>query len=65
LTALDNVILAPHWLASTRDVWVTTGQAMAEGMLRAAKGLIPQNVVNPEVLNRQGFQAKLARFKSE
>jgi phosphoglycerate dehydrogenase-like enzyme len=62
LLALDNVILTPHWLASTRDIWFATGKAMAEGMLRAARGECPENVVNPEVLDRPAFGQKLARF---
>ncbi len=62
LTRLDNVILTPHWLASTTDVWRATGRAMAEGMLRAASGRVPEHVVNREVLDRPGFRAKLARF---
>jgi phosphoglycerate dehydrogenase-like enzyme len=62
LTKLDNVILTPHWLASTSDVWKATGRATAEGMLRAASGQIPDNVVNPEVLDRPAFRKKLARF---
>src|SRR5205823_3011972 len=40
LTTLDNVILTPHWLASTSDVWQATGRATAEGMLRAAAGQV-------------------------
>ncbi len=35
---------------------------IARGMLRAAQGDIPEHVVNPEVLDRPGFRAKLARF---
>jgi phosphoglycerate dehydrogenase-like enzyme len=62
LIQLDNVILTPHWLASTADVWAATGKAMAEGMLRAARGLVPENVVNAEVLGHAGFREKLARF---
>lgn len=62
LLALDNVIATPHWLASTSDVWQATGREMAEGMRRAAWGEVPPNVVNPEVLDRPGFRAKLARF---
>jgi phosphoglycerate dehydrogenase-like enzyme len=62
LTRLDNVILAPHWSCSTSDIWQATGRAMAEGMLRAAQGDVPANVVNSEVLARPGFQKKLARF---
>jgi phosphoglycerate dehydrogenase-like enzyme len=62
LTRLDNVLLTPHWSASTSDVWRATGRAMAEGMLRAAVGQVPDDVVNREVLDRPGFRAKLARF---
>src|SRR5262249_47979656 len=52
LIALDNVILPPHWSASTRDVWRATGESMIEGMLRASRGEIPADVVNREVLDR-------------
>ena len=63
LIGLDNVILTPHWSASTSDVWRATGPAMAEGMLRAARGERPDNVVNPEVLDQPRFCEKLSRFK--
>jgi phosphoglycerate dehydrogenase-like enzyme len=62
LLELANVIVTPHWSASTTDVWQATGRAMAEGMLKAARGEIPDNVVNQDVLSRPGFLAKLARF---
>lgn len=65
LIALDNVILTPHWIASTSDVWRATGQAMAAGMLRAARGEAPEHVVNHEVLARPRFREKLARFARE
>jgi phosphoglycerate dehydrogenase-like enzyme len=63
LLSLENVILTPHWLPATKDVWQATGKAMAEGMLRAARGEVPDNVVNTDVLSRPGFRAKLARFQ--
>jgi phosphoglycerate dehydrogenase-like enzyme len=62
LLHLDNVIVTPHWSASTSDVWRATGRAMVEGMLRASSGLVPADVVNTAVLDRPGFRAKLARF---
>jgi phosphoglycerate dehydrogenase-like enzyme len=62
LIGLDNVILTPHWSASTSDVWSATGQAMAEGMLCAACGKLPDNIVNPEVLDQPEFVRKLSRF---
>lgn len=63
LTSLPNCILTPHWSASTTDVWNSTGMSIAQGMLRVARAQVPDNVVNPEVLGRAGFQAKLARFR--
>jgi phosphoglycerate dehydrogenase-like enzyme len=62
LTAFDNVILTPHWLPSTRDAARLTMASVATGIVRAAQGLVPDNVVNPEVLARPHFQQKLARF---
>jgi D-3-phosphoglycerate dehydrogenase len=62
LLRLDNVILTPHWNASTSDVWAETGRVMAEGMIAASRGQAPDTVVNREVLARPGFRAKLARF---
>ena len=63
LTKLDNVILTPHWSCSTSDIWRATGRAMAVGMLRAACGDPPENVINQRVLCRSVFQKKLARFR--
>jgi phosphoglycerate dehydrogenase-like enzyme len=63
LVGLDNVILTPHWSASTSDVWRATGAAMAGGMLKAASGERPDNVVNREVFDEPAFREKLARFK--
>jgi phosphoglycerate dehydrogenase-like enzyme len=65
LLSLDNVILTPHWSCSTIDVWRATGRAMAEGMLRAAQGMVPENVVNPRVLESPFFRSKLARFAAK
>jgi phosphoglycerate dehydrogenase-like enzyme len=62
LTELDNVILTPHWSASTSDVWFATGQEMARGMLRAATGRVPENIVNPKVLESPRFLKKLSKF---
>ncbi len=64
LIQLDNVVLTPHWSCSTSDVWLATGRVMARGMIRAACGEVPENVVNPDVLARPGFQAKLSRFRA-
>lgn len=63
LLQLDNVIVTPHWNASTRDVWRTTGNAMVDGMLRIARGELPENIVNREVLENPRFQEKLRQFE--
>jgi phosphoglycerate dehydrogenase-like enzyme len=63
LLELENVILTPHWLPATRQAARLTMEAMARGMLQAAAGLEPDNVVNREVLHRPAFLAKLARYQ--
>lgn len=62
ILALDNVIVTPHWLPATKDTTPLIAKVMVEGMTRAAQGLVPDTVVNPEVLERKGFQDKLKRF---
>lgn len=62
LTTLHNVILTPHWLPSTRDAARLTMVSIANGIIRAAQGFVPANVVNPQVLERPGFKKKLDRF---
>lgn len=62
ILALDNVIVTPHWLPATKDTTPIIAKVMVEGMVRAAQGLVPDTVVNPEVLEQQGFQDKLKRF---
>jgi phosphoglycerate dehydrogenase-like enzyme len=59
---LDNVVLAPHWIAGTREVFRDAGAAVCQAMLQTAEGRVPGNVVNPEVLESAAFRAKLARF---
>lgn len=64
LLALDNVILTPHWLPSTRDAARLTMETMSVGILKAARGEVPDNIVNRDVLDRPGWRAKLARYRS-
>jgi phosphoglycerate dehydrogenase-like enzyme len=61
LIGLDNVILTPHWLASTRQSGRATMVQIIEGMLRVSCGELPHNILNIEVLDRIGFKAKLRR----
>ena len=63
LLQLDNVVLTPHWLASTREAGRATIVPIIQGMLGLSQGKVPGQVLNPEVLNRKGFLEKLARWQ--
>lgn len=62
LASLENVILTPHWLPATRRAARLTMSQIASGMISAAQGRLPNNIVNTEVLERFGFRSKLARY---
>ena len=63
LIQLDNVILTPHWLPATVDAGRSIVKAALGGIFKAARGDVPDNVLNPDVLQKPGFRAKLARFE--
>ncbi len=63
LFELDNVILAPHALAWTRNIMHDNGVEACGHVLKIARGEIPDNVVNREVLDRPGFRKKLERYR--
>ncbi len=65
LLQLDNVILTPHWLASTRQAGRATIVPIIEGMLELSHGRLPDNILNGDVLERPGFQSKLQRYCQE
>lgn len=59
----DNVLLAPHAIAWTHELFRDNGLAVCQGMIDLAHGRRPKGVVNPEVLERPGFQAKWERLR--
>jgi phosphoglycerate dehydrogenase-like enzyme len=61
---LDNVLLAPHCIAWTDELFRDIGRAVCQGMLDLSLGKKPRGVVNPQVFDRPGFAQKLARFRS-
>lgn len=61
--ALDNVLLAPHCIAWTEELFRDIGRAVCTGMLALAEGRVPHGVVNKEVLDRPTFQAKWKRVR--
>ena len=40
-----------------------TMESVVRGIIRVSQGQVPENVLNPEVLTRPGFAAKLQRYR--
>src|SRR5205085_7441834 len=62
---LDNVLLAPHSIAWTEEMFRDIGRAACQVMVDLSLGKNPRGVVNPEVFDRPGFKAKWERFRRE
>ena len=58
----DNVLLAPHCIAWTDELFRDIGRTACQGMIDLALGNRPRGIVNPEVLERPGFLAKWKRL---
>ena len=63
LTRLDNVILSPHGMAWTDDLYRGNGLGACENVLTVLRGEVPPYTVNREVIQRPGFQAKLQSLR--
>ncbi len=61
---LDNVLLAPHCIAWTDELFRDIGRAVCQGMLDLSLGKLPRGVINSRVTDRPGFQEKWARVRS-
>ena len=55
---LDNIILAPHSIAWTQELFRDIGMMCSQHMIDLANGIRPHGVVNPEVFDRPSFQKK-------
>lgn len=64
LLALDNVILTPHAIAMTDECYQGIGRTNCRRVIQVSRGEIPVDIVNKEVLDQQGFQDKLARYRN-
>lgn len=65
LFALDNCIVAPHAMAWTTELMRDNGYEASDNVIAVSRGEVPGGVVNRAVLERAGFQAKLARFRGQ
>ncbi|MCA9143665.1 MAG: dehydrogenase [Planctomycetales bacterium] len=62
LLALDNVILAPHAICWTDELFLGNGRAACQSILDVAHGREPKHVVNREALQLPTMREKLSRF---
>jgi phosphoglycerate dehydrogenase-like enzyme len=60
--SLDNVILAPHSIAWTGELFRDIGRTACQSMLDLSLGRRPQGILNPSLLDRESFRAKWARL---
>ena len=63
LAQMDNVILSPHGMAWTDDLYRGNGVGACENILTVLRGEIPKYTVNRTVVERPGFQAKLQSLR--
>lgn len=59
----DNVLLAPHSIAWTDELFRDIGRAACQVMVDLSLGKRPGGVVNPEVFEHPAFQAKWKRTR--
>jgi phosphoglycerate dehydrogenase-like enzyme len=59
---LENVILAPHCIAWTAELFRDIGHAACQSMLDLSNGRRPAGVLNPELFERQSFRTKWMRI---
>lgn len=64
LFEMENVLVTPHALAWTEELMADNGREACRNVLMLARGEAPGGVVNREVLERPGFRAKMARYRS-
>lgn len=59
LLRLDNVLLTPHTIAHTDELYRACGRAAIKSLLMAADGVAPEHTVNRAVLDNDLFLSKL------
>jgi phosphoglycerate dehydrogenase-like enzyme len=60
---LDSVLLAPHCIAWTEELFRDIGRAACMAIVDLSLGRKPRGVVNSEVFDRPGFQRKWERLR--
>lgn len=60
---LDNVLLAPHSIAWTQELFRDIGRVNCRQMVDLSLGRTPAGMINSEVVDRPGFKDKWERLK--
>jgi phosphoglycerate dehydrogenase-like enzyme len=60
-STLDNVLLAPHSIAWTNELFRDIGRTACRAVIDFSNRHVPRGLVNPQVLERATFQAKWQR----
>ena len=63
LLELDNAILLPHAVGWTDEALYGNGAGCCQAALDVSAGKVPETVINREVLDHPGLQAKLSRWR--
>jgi phosphoglycerate dehydrogenase-like enzyme len=58
----ENVLLAPHSIAWTHEMFRDIGRSACQTMVDLAERRVPRGIVNPHVLEQPGFQQKWKRI---
>ncbi len=59
--ALDNVILAPHWVPMTQENVVGNSLEVCNNIKAVSEGKVPPFLANPKVADKPSLLAKIAR----
>ena len=62
LLTLDNVIVTPHALCWTDQLFAGSGAADVRAVVAVMAGRAPSGIVNRDVVDRPGWQARLAGY---
>jgi len=62
LLALDNVIVTPHALCWTDQLFAGSGAADVRAVMAVMQGRTPTGIVNRDVVDRPGWPARLAAY---
>lgn len=65
VAGFEQVLLAPHCIAWTNELFRDIGRCVSRGMLELSLGRRPGGVINPQVFERPGFKAKWQRLTAD